>query len=96
MYTLGSRLKLFSVGRYFAKLCGKNGLKRQLSDELNSCCSNTSEIVIGQIEFLITQKKKGIANTEPSNPPQTKQDVHTGDRQAEEACPSKVSPGGFA
>lgn len=58
---------------------------------------NTSEIVIGQIEFLIKQKKKGRANTEHSSrPPQTKQDAHPGDRQAEEACPSKVCPGGFA
>lgn len=47
-------------------------------------------MIIGQIEFLIKQKKKEAANAERTNrPQQAKWDVHSGDRQAKKPSLSK-------
>jgi hypothetical protein len=55
---------------------------------------NASEIVVGQIEFLIKQKREGLANDAlnalAGHHKQT--EFHSRDKHVEEAFPSKFSP----
>lgn len=77
MYNSGSRLKSFPGWELFEKLCREKGIKK--GRFLMNCilvAYNAFHTVIGQIAFLIKQRRKGRPNVEcTSRPQKTKQDV---------------------